>query len=161
MIELTSVVTSERFRCHILWIWRNLTVLWIQGRWPLAEALSNQPISDSVTFKAGIAQYRLGKVVSAWRMKRHMNTSQRRMYRLRVSRKSKVGTPGWRARIKGDSRGCLELAVSVRWVWWWTVLFKSYLRLRACHTLKVWSDWPPCFTVVSEGKYHNGFLQGQ
>jgi hypothetical protein len=35
----------------------------------LAEALSNQPISDSVTFKAGIAQYRLGiKVVSAWRM---------------------------------------------------------------------------------------------
>jgi hypothetical protein len=34
----------------------------------LAEALSNQPIGDSVTFKAGIAQYRLGKVVSAWRM---------------------------------------------------------------------------------------------
>jgi hypothetical protein len=34
----------------------------------LAEALSNQPINDSVTFKAGIAQYRLGKVVSAWRM---------------------------------------------------------------------------------------------
>jgi hypothetical protein len=34
----------------------------------LAEALSNQPISDIVTFKAGIAQYRLGKVVSAWRM---------------------------------------------------------------------------------------------
>jgi hypothetical protein len=34
----------------------------------LAEALSNQPISDSITFKAGIAQYRLGKVVSAWRM---------------------------------------------------------------------------------------------
>jgi hypothetical protein len=34
----------------------------------LAEALSNQPISDSVTFKAGIEQYHLGKVVSAWRM---------------------------------------------------------------------------------------------
>jgi hypothetical protein len=34
----------------------------------LAEALSNQPISDSGTFKAGIAQYCLGKVVSAWRM---------------------------------------------------------------------------------------------
>jgi hypothetical protein len=34
----------------------------------LAEALSNHPISDSVSFKAGIAQYRLGKVVSAWRM---------------------------------------------------------------------------------------------
>jgi hypothetical protein len=34
----------------------------------LAEALSNQPISDSVTFKAGIAQYRLGNAVSAWRM---------------------------------------------------------------------------------------------
>jgi hypothetical protein len=34
----------------------------------LAEALSNQPISDSFTFMAGIAQYRLGKVVSAWRM---------------------------------------------------------------------------------------------
>jgi hypothetical protein len=32
------------------------------------EALSNHPISDSVTFKAGIAQYRLWKVVSAWRM---------------------------------------------------------------------------------------------
>jgi hypothetical protein len=25
MIELTSVVISKRFRCHILWIWRNLT----------------------------------------------------------------------------------------------------------------------------------------
>jgi hypothetical protein len=25
MIELTSVVISERFRCHILWIGRNLT----------------------------------------------------------------------------------------------------------------------------------------
>jgi hypothetical protein len=37
----------------------------IQTRWPLADALSNQPISDSVIFKAGIAQYRLGKVVSA------------------------------------------------------------------------------------------------
>jgi hypothetical protein len=35
---------------------------------PLAEALSNHPISDSATFKAGIAQYRLGKIVSAWRM---------------------------------------------------------------------------------------------
>jgi hypothetical protein len=34
----------------------------------LAEALSNQTISDSVTFKADIAQYRLGKVVSALRM---------------------------------------------------------------------------------------------
>jgi hypothetical protein len=34
----------------------------------LTEALSNQPIRDSVTFKVGIAQYRLGKVVSAWRM---------------------------------------------------------------------------------------------
>jgi hypothetical protein len=34
----------------------------------LAKAFSNHPISDSVTFKAGIAQYRLGKVVSAWRM---------------------------------------------------------------------------------------------
>jgi hypothetical protein len=34
----------------------------------LAEALSNHPISDSVAFKAGIAQYRLGKVISAWRM---------------------------------------------------------------------------------------------
>jgi hypothetical protein len=34
----------------------------------LAEALSNEPIGDSVTFKAGIAQYRLGKVVSAWCM---------------------------------------------------------------------------------------------
>jgi hypothetical protein len=34
----------------------------------LAEALSNRPISDSVTFKAGIAQCRLGKVVSVWRM---------------------------------------------------------------------------------------------
>jgi hypothetical protein len=34
----------------------------------LAEALSNQQISDSVTFKAGIAQYRLGKLVCAWRM---------------------------------------------------------------------------------------------
>jgi hypothetical protein len=35
----------------------------------LAKALSNHPISDSVTFKAGIAQYRLGKVVaiSKWR----------------------------------------------------------------------------------------------
>jgi hypothetical protein len=43
MIELTSVVISP-------------------------EALSNHPISDTVTFKAGIAQYRLGKVVSAWRM---------------------------------------------------------------------------------------------
>jgi hypothetical protein len=33
-----------------------------------------EPISDSVTFKAGIAQYRLGKVVSAWRITsiRHM-----------------------------------------------------------------------------------------
>jgi hypothetical protein len=38
------------------------------ARWPLAEALSNQPISDSFTFKVGIAQYRSGKVVSAWRM---------------------------------------------------------------------------------------------
>jgi hypothetical protein len=35
----------------------------------LAEALSNQPISDIVTFKDGIAQYRLGKVVSAWRIR--------------------------------------------------------------------------------------------
>jgi hypothetical protein len=34
----------------------------------LAEALSNQPISDSFTFMAGIAQYRLGKIMSAWRM---------------------------------------------------------------------------------------------
>jgi hypothetical protein len=34
----------------------------------MAEALSNQPIGDSITFKAGIAPYRLGKVVSAWRM---------------------------------------------------------------------------------------------
>jgi hypothetical protein len=34
----------------------------------LAELLSNQPISDGVAFKAGIAQYRLWKVVSAWRM---------------------------------------------------------------------------------------------
>jgi hypothetical protein len=34
----------------------------------LAEALSNQPIGDRITFKAGIAQYRFGKVVSAWRM---------------------------------------------------------------------------------------------
>jgi hypothetical protein len=34
----------------------------------LAEALSNHPISDSVTFKADIAQYRFGKVVYAWRM---------------------------------------------------------------------------------------------
>jgi hypothetical protein len=34
----------------------------------LAEALSNQRISNSVTSKAGIAQYGLGKVVSAWRM---------------------------------------------------------------------------------------------
>jgi hypothetical protein len=34
----------------------------------LAEALSNRPISDSFTFMAGIAQYRLRKVVSAWRM---------------------------------------------------------------------------------------------
>jgi hypothetical protein len=25
MIELTLVVISEKFRCHILWIWRNLT----------------------------------------------------------------------------------------------------------------------------------------
>jgi hypothetical protein len=25
MIELTSVVISKRFRCHILWIWRDLT----------------------------------------------------------------------------------------------------------------------------------------
>jgi hypothetical protein len=33
-----------------------------------SQALLNQPISDSVTFKAGIAQYRLGKVVSTWRM---------------------------------------------------------------------------------------------
>jgi hypothetical protein len=63
----------------------------------LAEALSNQPISDSVTFKAGIAQYRLGKVVSAWRLNaiskwryslygRGINiasvTSQRRMEKL-------------------------------------------------------------------------------
>jgi hypothetical protein len=38
----------------------------MKARWPLAEALSNQPISDSFTFKVGIAQYRLGKVVSAW-----------------------------------------------------------------------------------------------
>jgi hypothetical protein len=45
-----------------------LLCTWIQARWPLAEALSNHPISDSVTFKACIAQYRLGKVVSAWRM---------------------------------------------------------------------------------------------
>jgi hypothetical protein len=28
MIELTSVVISKGFRCHIIWIWRNLTVLW-------------------------------------------------------------------------------------------------------------------------------------
>jgi hypothetical protein len=34
------------------------------------EALSNEPISDSFTFMAGIAQYRFGKVVSAWRMSR-------------------------------------------------------------------------------------------
>jgi hypothetical protein len=34
----------------------------------LADALSNEPISDSFTFMAGIAQYRFGKVVSAWRM---------------------------------------------------------------------------------------------
>jgi hypothetical protein len=34
----------------------------------LAEALSNQPISDSFTFKVDIAQYRLGKVVAALRM---------------------------------------------------------------------------------------------
>jgi hypothetical protein len=34
----------------------------------LAEALSIQPIGDSFTFMAGIAQYRLGKVVSAWCM---------------------------------------------------------------------------------------------
>jgi hypothetical protein len=34
----------------------------------IGGGLSNQPIGDSVTFKAGIAQYRLGKVVSAWRM---------------------------------------------------------------------------------------------
>jgi hypothetical protein len=40
----------------------------MQARWPLAEALSKQPITDSFTFKVGIAQYRLGKVVSAWRM---------------------------------------------------------------------------------------------
>jgi hypothetical protein len=33
------------------------------ARWPLAGALSNQLISDSFTFKVGIAQYRLGKVV--------------------------------------------------------------------------------------------------
>jgi hypothetical protein len=58
----------------MLWICRNLTefyeiVIFVQVRWPLAEeALSNQPINDSATFKAGIAQYRLGKVVSAWRM---------------------------------------------------------------------------------------------
>jgi hypothetical protein len=25
MIELTSVVISKKFRCHILWLWRNLT----------------------------------------------------------------------------------------------------------------------------------------
>jgi hypothetical protein len=59
MIELTSI---KRFRCQLR--------TWIQARWPLAKALSNQPINDSVTFKAGIVQYRLGKVVSlsAWRM---------------------------------------------------------------------------------------------
>jgi hypothetical protein len=34
----------------------------------IGRVFSNQPISDGVTFKAGIAQYRLGKVVSAWRM---------------------------------------------------------------------------------------------
>jgi hypothetical protein len=38
------------------------------ARWPLAEALSNHPISDNFTFMAGIAQYRLGKVGAAWRM---------------------------------------------------------------------------------------------
>jgi hypothetical protein len=58
-----------------LWIWRHLAefyeiVIFVNSvpGWPLAEALSNQPISVSVTFKAGIAQYRLGKVVSTWRM---------------------------------------------------------------------------------------------
>jgi hypothetical protein len=44
----------------------------------LAVALSNQPISDSITFKAGIVQYRLGKVVSAWRM----NAISKRRYSL-------------------------------------------------------------------------------
>jgi hypothetical protein len=34
--------------------------------------------------------------------------------------------------------------------WWLTVLFESYWRLRACHTLTVWSDWPPCLSVGSE-----------
>jgi hypothetical protein len=34
----------------------------------LAEALSNQPISDSFTIMAGIAQCLFGKVMSVWRM---------------------------------------------------------------------------------------------
>jgi hypothetical protein len=37
------------------------------ARWPLAEAFpvsSSQPIRDSFTFMAGIAQYRLGKKVA-------------------------------------------------------------------------------------------------
>jgi hypothetical protein len=57
--------------CHILWIWINFTELyeivifhtWIQARWPLAEALSNQPISDNVARL--VLRNRLGKVVSA------------------------------------------------------------------------------------------------
>jgi hypothetical protein len=73
LIEFTLVVISKRFRCHILWIWRNLTEFYetvvnsvpgykLDGHW--LSRFHNQPISDSVAFKAGIAQYRLGKVVS-------------------------------------------------------------------------------------------------
>jgi hypothetical protein len=58
MIELTSVVISKRFRCHKLWIWRNLTEFYeivifvysvpgykLDGHWPRRFQINQSAIA--------------------------------------------------------------------------------------------------------------------
>jgi hypothetical protein len=66
--------------------------------------------------------------------------------RSRVSRMSIVGTPAGGQVSKAVGVACLELGVSVRWPWWWTVLFESYWRLHAwsCELIgHLVSPWRP------------------
>jgi hypothetical protein len=81
------------------------------------------------------------------------NVTEHEVKRSRVSRKCIVGTPAGGQGSKAVGVACLELGVSVGWLWWWTVLFESYWRLCAwsCDLIgHLVSPWPP-------RRDHNGY----
>jgi hypothetical protein len=67
-------ISKSQITRKILWLWKIWGLQYFKSISSISSqiltktvlkrqiALSNHPISDSVTFKAGIAQYRLGKV---------------------------------------------------------------------------------------------------